>query len=59
MTRPNLVVSLAEAWYTDTRRLLNTLTAAAKDTLTPRPDTVEQARRDYAHAMRETGKWAA
>lgn len=58
MTRISLPQALAEAWFEDAKRALATLRAAAKAPALFKPDAVEQARRDYAHAMHEARRWS-
>ena len=51
--------SMWEAWAARARQHLAFIQCAAQAPALFKPDAVEQARRDYAHALREMDRWSA
>jgi hypothetical protein len=59
MPDPKLAGNMIGAWQQRADDALAFLRHAAKAPALFKPEAVEQARRDYAHAVQEMGRWSA
>lgn len=59
MPDPKLAGNMIAAWQQRAETALTFLRHAAHAPALFKPDAVEQARRDYAHALSEMRRWSA